>query len=142
MKFYKVLTFYDILFFSCILRQSSQTQPQTQSQKNQSAEVYAPLTSVKEAPLQVPQPEGEAKKFSLKIENLVNEITKLNLIEVGELSDLLKKRLNLPDAPLMPMGGFSPVPVAAEVIDLQTVPLLTLSVLHIESCFKTLALVI
>jgi hypothetical protein len=28
------------------------------------------------------------------------------------------------------------------VIDLQTVPLLTLSVLHIESCFKTLALVI
>jgi large subunit ribosomal protein L7/L12 len=69
----------------------------------------------------VPQPEGEARKFSPKIENLVNEITKLNLIEVGELSDLLKKRLNLPDAPLMPMGGFSPVPVAAaaEVIDLQ-----------------------
>lgn len=97
----------------CTLRQSSQTQPQTQSQKNQSAEVYAPLTSVKEAPLQVPQPEGEAKLFSPKIENLVNEITKLNLIEVGELSDLLKKRLNLPDAPLMPMGGFSAVPVAA-----------------------------
>lgn len=69
----------------------------------------------------MPQPEGEAKIFSPKIENLVNEITKLNLIEVGELSDLLKKRLNLPDAPLMPMGGFSPVAVAAaaEVIDLQ-----------------------
>jgi hypothetical protein len=76
---------------------------------------------VNEAPLQVPQPEGEAKKFSPKIENLVNEITKLNLIEVGELNDLLKKRLNLPDAPLMPMGGFLPVPgpAAAEVIDLQ-----------------------
>jgi large subunit ribosomal protein L7/L12 len=76
---------------------------------------------VTEAPLQVPQPEGEAKKFSPKIENLVNEITKLNLSEVGELSDLLKKRLNLPDAPLMPMGGLSPLlaPVAAEVIDLQ-----------------------
>lgn len=111
-----------ILFISCILRQSSQTQSQTQSQKNQNAEVlHASLTSVKEAPLQVPQPEGEAKKFSAKIENLVNEITKLNLIEVGELSDLLKKRLNLPDAPLMPMGGFSPLPVpaAAEVTDLQ-----------------------
>jgi large subunit ribosomal protein L7/L12 len=76
---------------------------------------------VKEAPLQVPQPEGEAKKFSPRIENLVNEITKLNLIEVGELSDLLKKRLNLPDAPFMPMGGYSllPGPAVAEVIDLQ-----------------------
>jgi large subunit ribosomal protein L7/L12 len=70
---------------------------------------------VTEAPLQVPQPEGEAKKFSPKIENLVNEITKLNLIEVGELSDLLKKRLNLPDAPLMPLGGFPLLPAAAAV---------------------------
>jgi large subunit ribosomal protein L7/L12 len=70
---------------------------------------------VAEAPIQVPQPEGEAKKFSPKIENLVNEITKLNLIEVGELSDLLKKRLNLPDAPLMPVGGFTSIPAAAAV---------------------------
>lgn len=69
---------------------------------------------MREAPLQVPQPEGEAKKFSPKIENLVNEITKLNLIEVGELSDLLKKTLNLPDAPLMPVGGFPPVASAVE----------------------------
>ncbi|XP_021935645.1 39S ribosomal protein L12, mitochondrial isoform X2 [Zootermopsis nevadensis] len=63
--------------------------------------------------LQVPQPEGEEKKFSPKIESLVNEITKLNLIEVGELSDLLKKKLNLPDTPLLPVGGFSPVLTAA-----------------------------
>ena len=68
-------------------------------------------------PLQVPQPEGEVKKFSPKIESLVNEITKLNLLEVGELSELLKKRLNLPDAPVMPMGGFAPIgqATAAEV---------------------------
>lgn len=96
----------------CVLRRSS---PQTQSQKDSSAEVSdVPLACVKEAPLQVPQPEGEAKKFSPKIENLVNEITKLNLIEVGELSDLLKKRLNLPDAPLMPVGGFPSLPAAVE----------------------------
>jgi hypothetical protein len=95
--------------------------PETQSQKDSSAEVsHVPLASVKEATLQVPQPEGEAKKFSPKIENLVNEITKLNLMEVGELSDLLKRRLNLPDAPLMPVGGFPSLPAAAavEVIEL------------------------
>jgi large subunit ribosomal protein L7/L12 len=87
---------------------------QTQSQTDQSAELhYASPTSATEGLLQVPQPEGEVKKFSPKIESLVNEITKLNLIEVGELSDLLKKKLNLPDTPLMPVGGFSPVTAAA-----------------------------
>jgi hypothetical protein len=34
------------------------------------------------------------------------------------LSDLLKKRLNLPDAPLMPVGGFASVPAAVEVTEL------------------------
>lgn len=101
---------------SCVLRRSS---PQTPLPTDSNAELpHVPLASVREAPLQVPQPEGEAKKFSPKIENLVNEITKLNLIEVGELSDLLKKRLNLPDAPLMPVGGFPPVAAAVEVTDL------------------------
>jgi len=96
-----------------MLRQSS---PQTQLPKDSNAELpHVPLASTGKAPLQVPQPEGEAKKFSPKIESLVNEITKLNLIEVGELSDLLKKRLNLPDAPLMPIGGFPSVPSAAAV---------------------------
>jgi len=96
----------------CVLRRSS---PQTPLPTDSNAELpHVPLASVREAPLQVPQPEGEAKKFSPKIENLVNEITKLNLIEVGELSDLLKKRLNLPDAPLMPVGGFPPVAAAVE----------------------------
>ena len=37
---------------------------------------------------------------------IANHIVSLNLIEVAQLSDLLKKRLNLPDAPVMPMGGF------------------------------------
>lgn len=103
----------DSAFVSCVLRRSS---PQTQLPKDSNAELtHVPTASVTEAPLQVPQPEGEAKKFSPKIESLVNEIIKLNLIEVGELSDLLKKRLNLPDAPLMPLGGFPSVPAAAAV---------------------------
>ncbi|XP_018402889.1 PREDICTED: 39S ribosomal protein L12, mitochondrial [Cyphomyrmex costatus] len=41
-----------------------------------------------------------------KIDKIANDITALNLIEVAQLSDLLKKRLNLPDAPIMPVGGF------------------------------------
>ncbi|XP_032681430.1 39S ribosomal protein L12, mitochondrial [Odontomachus brunneus] len=49
-----------------------------------------------------------------KIDKIANDITALNLIEVAELSDLLKKRLNLPDAPVMPMGGFAAMPVVEE----------------------------
>lgn len=45
-----------------------------------------------------------------KIDKIANDITALNLIEVAELSDLLKKRLNLPDAPVMPIGGFAAAP--------------------------------
>ncbi|XP_043286012.1 39S ribosomal protein L12, mitochondrial [Venturia canescens] len=56
--------------------------------------------------LSIPVPEGVDKPVSPKIDKLANDISSLNLIEVAELSDLLKKRLNLPDAPVMPMGGF------------------------------------
>ncbi|CAH2106082.1 unnamed protein product [Euphydryas editha] len=58
-------------------------------------------------PLTIPPPEGVDKPVSPKIEKIVSEITNLNLLEVSELSQVLKKRLNLPDAPVMPMGGFA-----------------------------------
>lgn len=45
--------------------------------------------------------------MSPKIEKIVSEITNLNLLEVSELSQVLKKRLNLPYTPVMPMGGFA-----------------------------------
>lgn len=51
--------------------------------------------------------------MSPKIEKIVSEITNLNLLEVSELSQVLKKRLNLPDAPVMPMGGFAAMPAPA-----------------------------
>ncbi|XP_012283945.1 39S ribosomal protein L12, mitochondrial [Orussus abietinus] len=57
--------------------------------------------------ISVPIPEGVEKPVSAKIDKIAKDITALNLIEVAELSDLLKKRLNLPDAPIMPMGGFA-----------------------------------
>ncbi|KAK3284307.1 hypothetical protein CYMTET_8037 [Cymbomonas tetramitiformis] len=36
---------------------------------------------------------------------LADEILKLNLLEVSHLTEILKKKLNIPDAALMPMGG-------------------------------------
>ncbi|XP_014256791.1 39S ribosomal protein L12, mitochondrial [Cimex lectularius] len=62
-------------------------------------------------PLTVPAPDGSAAVFSAKIEKLVTDISHLTLLEVTELSTALKQRLNLPDAPVMPVGGF----VAAKV---------------------------
>ncbi|CAG9785937.1 unnamed protein product [Diatraea saccharalis] len=59
------------------------------------------------APLTIPVPDGVEKPVSPRIEKIVNEITTLNLLEVSELSQVLKKRLNLPDAPVMPIGGFA-----------------------------------
>ncbi|XP_058804436.1 large ribosomal subunit protein bL12m [Phymastichus coffea] len=55
--------------------------------------------------LTIPVPEGTEKPMNPKIDKLAQEITALNLLEVAELSDLLKKRLNLPDAPAMPVGS-------------------------------------
>lgn len=63
-------------------------------------------TTTPSEPLIIPPPSNVEKTFSPKIETIVSAISQLNLLEVSELSDALKKRLNLPDAPLMPAGGF------------------------------------
>lgn len=52
--------------------------------------------------------------MSPKIEKLVTDISNLSLLEVSELSQVLKRRLNLPDAPVMPMGGFAMAAPAAQ----------------------------
>ncbi|XP_066153385.1 uncharacterized protein mRpL12 [Euwallacea fornicatus] len=57
--------------------------------------------------LEIPPPSTIDKPVSPKIDKLVTEISQLNLIEVSELSTALKKRLNLPDAPIFPAGGFA-----------------------------------
>ncbi|CAG9857028.1 unnamed protein product [Phyllotreta striolata] len=64
--------------------------------------------------LTIPPPSDVEKPVSPKIDKLAAEISQLNLLEVSELSSVLKKRLNLPDAPVMPMGGFAPAPAAAD----------------------------
>lgn len=55
--------------------------------------------------LSIPTPDGMEPTASPKLQKLVTEISHLNLLEVSELSTLLKKTLNLPDAPMMPAFG-------------------------------------
>lgn len=67
--------------------------------------------------MEVPLPEGVEKPASPKLSKIVDDISQLNLLEVSELSGLLKKRLNLPDAPMMPAFGAMPMGKAANVED-------------------------
>ncbi|CAK1547429.1 unnamed protein product [Leptosia nina] len=66
------------------------------------------------SPISIPPPEGIDKPVSAKLEKIVSDITNLSLLEVSELSQVLKRRLNLPDAPVMPMGGFTMAAAPAE----------------------------
>lgn len=54
--------------------------------------------------LSIPVPEGSDKPANPKLDTIVSQIAGLNLLEVSELSGLLKKKLNLPDTAMMPMG--------------------------------------
>ncbi|XP_011639940.1 39S ribosomal protein L12, mitochondrial [Pogonomyrmex barbatus] len=67
----------------------------------------------------LPPPTGIDQPVNPKIDKIANDITALNLIEVAQLSDLLKKRLNLPDAPVMPVGGFVAAPQMEEEEQIQ-----------------------
>lgn len=62
----------------------------------------------------IPFPEGEPKIYSPKIESIVHEITKLTLVEVADLNELLKKTLNISDAPMMAVGAAGPAAPAKE----------------------------
>lgn len=65
--------------------------------------------------LTIPVPEGSDKPANPKLIKIVTDISQLNLLEVSELSSLLKKTLNLPDAPMMPAFAMAgPGPAAEE----------------------------
>ncbi|XP_011698130.1 PREDICTED: 39S ribosomal protein L12, mitochondrial [Wasmannia auropunctata] len=85
-------------FHKCVIRQT------------ESSAAAATSTS----PPSPPPPSADDKPVNPKIDKIANDITALNLIEVALLSDLLKKRLNLPDAPVMPVGGFVAAQAAEE----------------------------
>lgn len=61
--------------------------------------------------LSIPVPEGSDKPANPKLDTIVSQIATLNLLEVSELSSLLKKKLNIPDTAMMPMG-FAGAPAA------------------------------
>jgi hypothetical protein len=67
--------------------------------------------------LTIPVPEGADKPINPKLDSIVDQIASLNLLEVSELSGLLKRKLNLPDTAMMPMGfaaGAAPVAAAGK----------------------------
>ena len=69
----------------------------------------ATATQASEAAVPPPNFEGQSKQYSPKIEQLVTQIAALNLGEVADLNDLLRKRLNIKDVAMsyaaMPTGG-------------------------------------
>ncbi|XP_058964377.2 large ribosomal subunit protein bL12m-like [Pocillopora verrucosa] len=68
--------------------------------------------------LAAPSPDESPKEYSEKITNIVDEISKLTLIEVADLNELLKKTLKIEGAPMMPMMGAMPVAAApAQEVD-------------------------
>lgn len=60
-------------------------------------QAQAASTSSSSTPIPPPHFDGQPKEYSPKIHNLVEEIAKLNLIEVSDLNELLRKRLNIKD---------------------------------------------
>ncbi|XP_071545356.1 large ribosomal subunit protein bL12m [Panulirus ornatus] len=65
-------------------------------------------------PLTVPAAEGVPKVYPEKIQNIVSEISQLSLVEVADLNELLKKTLNISDAPIMAFGAAMPAPADAQ----------------------------
>ncbi|XP_020611294.1 39S ribosomal protein L12, mitochondrial-like isoform X2 [Orbicella faveolata] len=62
--------------------------------------------------LSAPQPDDAVKEYPEKITNIVDEISKLTLIEVADLNELLKKTLKIEGATMMPMMGGMPMAAA------------------------------
>lgn len=60
------------------------------------------------------------KVFPEKIVRLVDDISKLNLLEVADLNSLLKTRLNISDAPVMMAGAPAAASAPKEVSFLNT----------------------
>lgn len=79
------------------LKVASTASLSTSSPKSQQAQ---------QAASSVPPPhlDGQPKEYSAKIQTLVDEISKLNLIEVSDLNELLRKRLNIRDVPMAAVG--------------------------------------
>ncbi|PIK56034.1 putative 39S ribosomal protein L12, mitochondrial isoform X1 [Apostichopus japonicus] len=63
-----------------------------------------------------PTPDNQPKHYPEHIKSIVDQIAGLTLIEVADLNQLLKERLNIQDAPVMSMGAVA-APVDQEEED-------------------------
>lgn len=95
-----------------VVRNALSTSIKHVRQISTSARLRCTATVAATQKLQVPVPEGVEKPINPKLNKIVDDIATLNLLEVSELSGLLKKRLNLPDAPMMPAFGAMPMAAA------------------------------
>lgn len=73
----------------------------------------APAAAAAAEKLVPPVPEGAAKPPNPKLDSIVNNIAGLNLLEVAELSTLLKQKLNLPETAFAPQFAAGPARAAA-----------------------------
>merc|ERR1711874_746999 len=77
--------------------------------------IQATSSSYSTATEPIPPPsDGSPKQYAPKIEQLVTDISQLTLLEVADLNELLKKTLNIQDAPMMAMGAMPAVAVKGE----------------------------
>ncbi|CAE1326469.1 RP-L7 [Acanthosepion pharaonis] len=74
------------------------------NQNQESAMFSTSLVFCSEAPLAAPHIQGTEKIYAPKIQKLVDEIGTLTLLEVADLNELLKKTLNIQEAPMMAMA--------------------------------------
>lgn len=66
---------------------------------------YVSTTTNTSSALVEPVADGVVTPANPKLAAIVDQIAQLNLLEVSELSTLLKKTLNLPDAPMVSYGA-------------------------------------
>lgn len=69
-----------------------------------------------------PAVEGVEKTYDAKIHHLVDEIGKLTLLEVASLNELLKKTLNIQDAPMMTMAAAASPGLAPQEEEEEAIP--------------------
>jgi large subunit ribosomal protein L7/L12 len=77
--------------------------------------LYSTEPEVKESRIPVSTAVGQAKEYDPKLKRIIEDISRLTLLEVSDLNELLKKTLNIPDTPVMgpmSMGAFQPAAAA------------------------------
>ena len=71
-------------------------------------------TATASNPIPPPQFEGQPREYSSKIQQLVDQISQLNLLEVSDLNELLRKKLNIKDVAMTSFAA-SPATQATQV---------------------------